>query len=115
MKSSESLALIGPPKTTAPACAPSVSGKGSPKRGRLDIEDRGIESRPESRARLKLRRYRSRAQRRHAHAMPAKLCAQCLGEGQHIGLGRIINRHARPRQKSGKRSDVEDTAAMADQ
>ena len=30
-----SLALIGPPKMTAPACSSSVSGRGSPKRGRL--------------------------------------------------------------------------------
>ena len=34
-KSSGSLALIGPPKITAPAWPSSVSGKGSPKRGRL--------------------------------------------------------------------------------
>ena len=34
MKSSGSLALIGPPKMTAPACSASVSGSGSPNRGR---------------------------------------------------------------------------------
>src|SRR3954451_6265186 len=34
-KSSGSLALIGPPKMTAPAWPSSVSGSGSPKRGRL--------------------------------------------------------------------------------
>jgi len=33
-KSSESLALIGPPNTTTPAWPASVSGSGSPKRGR---------------------------------------------------------------------------------
>ena len=33
-----SLALIGPPKMTAPACSSSVSGRGSPKRGPADVE-----------------------------------------------------------------------------
>src|SRR5258705_13301479 len=35
MKSSGSFTLIGPPKMTAPAWPSSVSGRGSPKRGRL--------------------------------------------------------------------------------
>ena len=41
-KSSGSLALIGPPKMTAPACSSIVSGSGSPKRGRADVERKAL-------------------------------------------------------------------------
>ena len=41
--------------------------------------------------------------------------AHGLGERQHIGLGRVIDRHPRPRQKACDRADIEKAAAITDQ
>jgi len=38
-----------------------------------------------------------------------------LAEREHIGLGSVVDRHARPRQEARDRAEIEDTAAVADQ
>src|SRR5258707_816773 len=143
MKSSGSFTLIGPPKMTAPAWPSSVSGRGSPKRGRLisnlcpsarstlptrpgvDVswcrtistgsKEVALEGAAACGPRLKFRRHRTGTQDRDAHAAGSELPAQRLAERQHIGLGRVIYRHPRSRQKAGDRTDIKDAAAMPDQ
>ena len=48
---------------------------------------------------LETGRDRAGAQRRNAHAGFAEFLPQRFAERENVGLGRVIDRHARPRQK----------------
>ena len=65
--------------------------------------------------RLKIRRYRTWTERRHAYSVRSEFLAERFAERQDIRLGRIVHRHPGARQKAGKRTDIEDTAAMPDE
>src|SRR5215213_7969268 len=83
--------------------------------GRQDFENGRIEAGPEPGARLEFRRHRTGTEHRDTDAMRRQLGPHRLRERQHIGLGGVINRHSRPRQKAGNRADVQKPAAVANQ
>src|SRR5581483_1358243 len=61
----------------------------------------------------KLGRHRPRRQQRDADAARLQFAGQRLGEGQHIGLGGVIDRAAGTGQEAGDRADIEQPALVA--
>ena len=80
-----------------------------------DVENLMLKSGFNPGPRLKIRRHRTGTERRHAHSARSEFLAERFAERQDIRLGRIIHRHPGARQKAGKRTDIEDTAAMPDE
>ena len=60
---------------------------------------------------LELGQRGTRTQYRDAHSGATQLLGQCLGQGDHIRFGRVVDRHQRPRREPGGGGDVQDPAA----
>src|SRR5258706_13408754 len=80
-----------------------------------DVQDCMLKSGFNPRPCLKFRRHRTGTERRHAHSARSEFLAQRFAERQDVGLGGIIHRHPRARQKARKRTEIEDAATMPDQ
>src|SRR3954453_21551440 len=77
-----------------------------------NIEKGRIMSGPNAGARLEFGGHRARAKYGDANAVRCKLRPQGLGEGNDIGLGRVIDRHAGAGQIARDRSDAEKTPVV---